>query len=141
MESQWSKKLHKMRTLCFCGRLPFFISSAIRWFHCSFCRYRIKFLFFASLSAFLWGCGAIVFFILNFFSNDRPNDALRRGFFVALLCLVLFWWKLGRRNGHTTAFLVLALAFCCLWDDLLSKRWIWVGAALLAARPAAQRNA
>ena len=53
----------------------------------------VKFLFFASLAAFLWGCGAIVFFILNLFSHDRTVDALRRGFFIALLVLALVCLK------------------------------------------------
>src|SRR3989344_3977492 len=53
----------------------------------------IKFLFFASLAAFIWGCGAIVFFVLNIFSNDRPADSLRRGFFLALFFLAIVYLK------------------------------------------------
>lgn len=49
----------------------------------------IKFLFLASLAVFLWGCGGMVFFILNLFSEDRPADALRRGFFFALFMVFL----------------------------------------------------
>lgn len=54
----------------------------------------VKFLFLASLAAFLWGCGGMVFFILNVFSDDRPADALRRGFFFALFVVfMLFLYK------------------------------------------------
>ena len=68
----------------------------------------IKFLFFASLSAFLWGCGAIVFFILNLFSHDRTADALRRGFFIALLILILvFLRKQELLYWHTGFFAVI----------------------------------
>ena len=49
----------------------------------------VKFLFFASLATFIWGCGAIVYYILNLFSEDRSTDSLRRGFFLALLALAL----------------------------------------------------
>lgn len=49
----------------------------------------IKFLFFASLTTFIWGCGAIVFYVLNLFSDDRSTDSVRRGFFLALLVLTL----------------------------------------------------
>ena len=53
----------------------------------------IKFLFFGSLATFIWGCGAIVFYILNLFSDDRSADSMRRGFFVALLVLALVLLK------------------------------------------------
>lgn len=53
----------------------------------------IKFLFFGSLATFIWGCGAIVFYILNFFSDDRSTDSMRRGFFIALLVLALILLK------------------------------------------------
>lgn len=53
----------------------------------------IKVLFFGSLATFIWGCGAIVFYILNLFSDDRSADSMRRGFFLALLILVLVLLK------------------------------------------------
>lgn len=53
----------------------------------------IKFLFFGSLATFIWGCGAIVFYILNLFSDDRSGDSMRRGFFIALLVLALILLK------------------------------------------------
>lgn len=53
----------------------------------------VKFLFFSSLATFIWGCGAIVFYILNLFSSDRSADSMRRGFFVALLVLALVLLK------------------------------------------------
>lgn len=56
----------------------------------------VKFLFFASMTTFIWGCGAIVFFILNFFSNDRPTDALRRGLFLSLMALS---WVFLKKQG------------------------------------------
>lgn len=73
----------------------------------------VKFLFFASLAAFIWGCGAIVFFMLNLFSNDRPTDSLRRGLFLALFALslvflnkqgMLYWY-----TGFASAVIVLLI--------------------------------
>jgi len=75
----------------------------------------IKALFFASFAAFLWGCGAIVFFILNLFVHDRMGDALRRGFFVSALILalvflnkngLLFWY-----TGFGSAIVLMLLEF------------------------------
>lgn len=78
----------------------------------------VKLLFFASLTAFIWGCGAIVFFILNFFSNDRPTDALRRGFFLAFLVLVLvFLRKYGLLYWYT--------GFAAMVIILLIELWIY----------------
>lgn len=37
--------------------------------------------------------------------------------------------------GSLAAFLTVALAMACLWDDLLSKRWVWVTLGILAAAP------
>jgi hypothetical protein len=70
----------------------------------------IKLLFFASLTAFIWGCGAIVFFVLNLFSNDRPTDSLRRGLFLALFVLAIvilrkqgiLYWYTGFAAGVIT---------------------------------------
>lgn len=53
----------------------------------------VKFLFFGSLATFIWGCGAIIFYILNLFSDDRSADSMRRGFFAALLVLTLVLLK------------------------------------------------
>ena|SRR3989338_4879674 len=53
----------------------------------------VKLLFFGSLTTFIWGCGAIVFYILNLFSDDRSTDSMRRGFFLALLALALVLLK------------------------------------------------
>ena len=56
----------------------------------------IKILFFTALGVFSWGCGAITFFILSFFGEDKATDALRRGFFVAFFLMVLvFLRKMG----------------------------------------------
>ena len=75
----------------------------------------IKILFFTSLAAFLWGCGATVLFILNFFSNDRTADALRRGFFFALLVLTLVIFKrynlLYWHTGFTAIIITMLIEF------------------------------
>ncbi len=79
----------------------------------------VKLLFFASLSAFLWGCGAIVFFILNLFSHDRTSDALRRGFFVALLALIIvFFKKYGILHWYT--------GFAAIILTMLAEFWIYM---------------
>ena len=80
----------------------------------------VKFLFFASLSAFLWGCGAIVFFILNLFSHDRTTDALRRGLFVALLILALVLLKKNSLLFWHTGFV--AIIITMLLEFLIYKR-------------------
>ncbi|NLF18373.1 MAG: hypothetical protein GX595_14145 [Lentisphaerae bacterium] len=83
--------------------------------------------------------------------NEYLNQAAAFGL-PALLCLAAFLIGLAvtaaRRQGPLgplLAFYVAGLAFACLWDDLLSKRWIWVTLGLLAAaataRPAAQDTA
>ncbi len=72
-----------------------------------------KFLFFASLATFIWGCGAIVFYILNLFSDDRSADSLRRGFFIALLALALVLLKkqglLYWYTGFLTALIIMLI--------------------------------
>lgn len=78
----------------------------------------VKFLFFASMTAFIWGCGSIVFFVLNFFSNDRPNDALRRGFFFSLFFLIIFILKKqGLLHWYT--------GFVALIVTMLVELWIY----------------
>ena len=58
----------------------------------------------------------------------------------ALLLMLLFLGRLGWRACRLrlpeAAFFLLALAFALMWDDLFSKRWIWVGLALLAGTAA-----
>ena len=59
---------------------------------------------------------------------------------LALLLLLLFWIFLAKESPYPAAAVcfVVAILVCCLWDDLLSKRCIWVTAALLATTPAAR---
>ncbi len=83
----------------------------------------IKTLFFASLTAFIWGCGAIVFFMLNIFSNDRPADSLRRGFFLALFILALV---LLRKHG----ILYWYTGFAAAVVTMLIELWIYKKAKL-----------
>lgn len=52
----------------------------------------------------------------------------------ALICCMAFWLKhLDKRRSEMLLFCA-ALLFCCLWDDLLSKRWLWLTLATLANR-------
>lgn len=69
---------------------------------------------------------------------DPHNEYLNQLAFFglpALCCLIVFWIvssaKCTRRNWLIPVFFVAGLAFCCLWDDLLSKRWIWTAAGIL----------
>lgn len=39
----------------------------------------------------------------------------------------------GGRNVRLGVFFVLGVLFCMLWDDILSKRWLWVSLGLLAS--------
>ena len=58
---------------------------------------------------------------------------------LALILLLLFWLSLAKQSPYPAAIcFVIALLACCLWDDLLSKRCIWVTAALLATTPTAR---
>ena len=41
-------------------------------------------------------------------------------------------WRAWRFRRAELGFFLLALGFALMWDDLFSKRWIWVGLALLA---------
>ena len=57
----------------------------------------------------------------------------------ATLAMFAFWLLAAtsppdRQTAGLIAGFVAALLFCCLWDDLLSKRWVWITAALLANR-------
>lgn len=80
----------------------------------------IKFLFFASLAAFIWGCGAIVFFVLNVYSNDRPTDALRRGLFLSVFVLILVLLKKNDLLHWYSAFT--ALVITMLIEFLIYKK-------------------
>ena len=78
--------------------------------------------------------------------NEYLNQAAAFGL-PALLCLVAFVIGLAAlsapRHGPIGAMLALfvaALAVACLWDDLLSKRWVWVTLGLLAAAAPAARG-
>jgi len=58
----------------------------------------------------------------------------------ALAALAAFLAMLARRAGASSLepgrlllFFVAGLCMACLWDDLLSKRWIWLTLGLLAA--------
>lgn len=58
----------------------------------------------------------------------------------ALLAMIAFWGSCAAKNSSSMArYFLLALAFCCLWDDLLSKRWLWLAAAIVL-RPEQERE-
>lgn len=50
----------------------------------------------------------------------------------ALILIVMFLLEL-RKKGRIAAYFIMALLFCMLWDDILSKRWIWTSAGVLFA--------
>jgi hypothetical protein len=55
----------------------------------------------------------------------------------ATLAMIAFWILNAKappnpQAAALAAGFAAAVLFCCLWDDLLSKRWVWVTAALLA---------
>jgi len=66
--------------------------------------------------------------------NEYLNTASHFGIPAILLLAVAAWmlfrasWRLHFIPGCCA---VVALAFACLWDDLSSKRWIWLYAGLL----------
>jgi hypothetical protein len=76
---------------------------------------------------------------------DAHNEYLNTGTgfgLPALMALVGFWISLAiqgmrERKNELLLFFVVALLCCCLWDDLASKRWVWVALGLLVgtARP------
>ncbi len=54
---------------------------------------------------------------------------------IALILLLLFWLFLAKYSPYPAAIcVVIAILACCLWDDLLSKRCIWVTGALLTSK-------
>ncbi len=72
--------------------------------------------------------------------NEYLNTASLFGLPALLLYLLagLCLCRNALRDGNTPALcLLVALAFCCLWDDLASKRWIWLYLGLLMRRPPA----
>lgn len=68
--------------------------------------------------------------------NEYLNLITFYGIGAVLLALAFFMACIRERPDSPLLILaIIALAFCCLWDDLLSKRWIWVmTASLLASR-------
>jgi len=70
---------------------------------------------------------------------DSHNEYLNTGTsfgLPALVALLGFWISQAvvsfRRNrDELVLFFVVGLLCCCFWDDLVSKRWIWVTLALL----------
>jgi hypothetical protein len=71
---------------------------------------------------------------------DAHNEYLSTGTafgLPALVALVGFWVSRAvtgfrRHRDELVLFFVVGLLCCCLWDDLASKRWIWLTLALLA---------
>jgi len=50
---------------------------------------------------------------------------------IALAAMIAFWISCVVKTSIMARYFLIALAFCCLWDDLLSKRWLWIAAAIL----------
>ena len=66
--------------------------------------------------------------------NEYLNQLVLFGPFTLTL-LLLFWLYLAKESPYPAAIcFVVAILACCLWDDLLSKRCIWVTGALLATK-------
>lgn len=71
---------------------------------------------------------------------DAHNEYLSTGTafgLPALAALLGFWISRAlvgfrRHRDELVLFFVVGLLGCCLWDDLASKRWIWLTLALLA---------
>ncbi len=63
--------------------------------------------------------------------NEYLNLATLFGLPAAICCFA-FWLQSGQPSREGLLLFLLALLFCCLWDDLLSKRWLWVSLALMA---------
>jgi len=71
---------------------------------------------------------------------DAHNEFLSTGTafgLPALAALLGFWISRAvvgfrRHRDELVLFFVVGLLCCCLWDDLASKRWIWLTLALLA---------
>jgi hypothetical protein len=52
----------------------------------------------------------------------------------AMLCCFAFWlWHLQGKRPAMLLFIP-AVLICCLWDDLLSKRWLWITLAIMGTR-------
>ncbi len=52
----------------------------------------------------------------------------------AMLCCFAFWlWHLQGKRPVLLLFIPTVLV-CCLWDDLLSKRWLWITLAIISTR-------
>jgi hypothetical protein len=72
---------------------------------------------------------------------DSHNEYLNTGTafgIPALAALVAFWISqavhgLRKHRNELLLFFVAGLLACCFWDDLGSKRWIWVTLGLLVA--------
>ena len=62
--------------------------------------------------------------------NEYLNLLALFGLPATLACLA-FWIQRACRLNRTALFFGVAVLCCCLWDDLLSKRFIWVAAALV----------
>ena len=69
----------------------------------------------------------------NFISfMDAHNEFLNQIVLFGLIpLLTLLSFLLKQARGHTAILFITALLCCCLWDDLLSKRPIWIALALL----------
>ena len=73
--------------------------------------------------------------------NEYLNMAVMFGM-PAVLVVFLFFLALAANAGRSVVdrrtrllpFLVAGIAVACLWDDLLSKRWIWISLGILASR-------
>jgi hypothetical protein len=53
----------------------------------------------------------------------------------AALSLFGVWfaaWKAGRARQPLLTWFLAATLLCCLWDDLMSKRWVWITFGLLS---------
>jgi len=83
-------------------------------------------------------------FLTNTFVTymDAHNEYLNlaAGFGVpAMLGCYSFWLytarrAFGRREGALLVFYVASLLLVSLWDDIMSKRWIWIGLAILVQK-------
>jgi len=51
----------------------------------------------------------------------------------AMLCCFAFWMAHLKSKHRLLLLFIPAVLFCCLWDDLLSKRWLWMTLAILHA--------
>ncbi len=49
----------------------------------------------------------------------------------AMLCCFAFWLGHLKRKQRILLLFIPAVLCCCLWDDLLSKRWLWMTLAIL----------